>query len=317
MQHRAAGVANSLPAADALEEVKADEPEVEEALSKVAAELRGVLGELTGLREQLLTQRGVEVEDDDSEEGEEEKEEKDEGSDDEEADEPPRSSRKRQRAGGDEEWAAIEQSYAASQPFWHATVATWQRRAQLGGAAANKRKFKVVNQDIFDQVDASLQDRTRAMRKAHPVKGEVAVIGAGDGDSAAAAAAAASPASKVLEYEIFDDREFYHQQLKEFLESRGAGGADRAADALAVARKRRSKRSGVDPKASKGRKLRYDTHPKVRMSSSVASHQLSVISTPATFYSCCDPHNPHPSSCLPFTCRIHSPSVHHLRHSSS
>ena len=40
MQHRAAGVANSLPAADALEEVKTDEPEVEEALSKVAAELQ-------------------------------------------------------------------------------------------------------------------------------------------------------------------------------------------------------------------------------------------------------------------------------------
>lgn len=68
---------------------------------------------------------------------------------------------------------------------------------------------------------------------------------------------------KALEYEIFDDREFYHHQLKEFLESRGAGGADRAADALAVARKRRSKRTGVDPKASKGRKLRYDTHPKL------------------------------------------------------
>ena len=36
MQHRAAGVANSLPTADSLAEMKEEEPEVDEALSKVS-----------------------------------------------------------------------------------------------------------------------------------------------------------------------------------------------------------------------------------------------------------------------------------------
>ena len=81
-------------------------------------------------------------------------------------------------------------------------------------------------------------------------------------DTAAAVDAASGKSSEELNYEVFDDGEFYHQQLKDFLESNGDGG-DRAMSALEGARRRRSKRAGVDRRATKGRKLRYDVHSKL------------------------------------------------------
>ena len=130
---------------------------------------------------------------------------------------------------------------------------------------------------MFDQVAAALVDRPRTLRKVHPTLGDIKIISSAASDNGQAVS---GDATGQLEYELFDDREFYHHQLKEFLESRGEGTG--AADALALARRRRSKRTGVDPRASKGRKLRYDVHPKVR--NDLALRTESTRNNPPNWY---------------------------------
>ncbi|KAM0868244.1 hypothetical protein ACQ4PT_041454 [Festuca glaucescens] len=59
--------------------------------------------------------------------------------------------------------------------------------------------------------------------------------------------------------ELIDDSEFYHQLLKEFLES--CDGASESA--FYALRKKQQKRKLVDRRASKSRKIRYNVHEKL------------------------------------------------------
>lgn len=56
----------------------------------------------------------------------------------------------------------------------------------------------------------------------------------------------------------FDDTDFYHQLLKDVLDSQGGGS-----DWMDVQRQKKAKKK-VDTKASKGRKIRYEVHEKLQ-----------------------------------------------------
>ncbi|KAK1232724.1 rRNA-processing protein bfr2 [Marasmius sp. AFHP31] len=60
--------------------------------------------------------------------------------------------------------------------------------------------------------------------------------------------------------DLFDDTDFYQQLLRDVIDSRDASGAS---DWM-VAQKERKAKKKVDTKASKGRKLRYEVHEKLR-----------------------------------------------------
>jgi protein AATF/BFR2 len=66
--------------------------------------------------------------------------------------------------------------------------------------------------------------------------------------------------SDPVDTEVLDDRELYQHLLKEFVEAGAAGSSS----ALASGRLRQRKRRRVDTRASKGRKLRYEPHPKLQ-----------------------------------------------------
>jgi protein AATF/BFR2 len=67
--------------------------------------------------------------------------------------------------------------------------------------------------------------------------------------------------SDPVDTEVLDDRELYQHLLKEFVEGGAAGSS---AVASARLRQRQRKRRRVDTRASKGRKLRYEPHPKLQ-----------------------------------------------------
>lgn len=63
--------------------------------------------------------------------------------------------------------------------------------------------------------------------------------------------------------EVFDDLDFYQQLLRDVIKTRGGDGGEQ--DWMAQQRERKAKRKlKVDTKASKGRKLRYEVHPKLQ-----------------------------------------------------
>jgi hypothetical protein len=101
----------------------------------------------------------------------------------------------------------------------------------------------VVNRGLFEQAAAAAADTARSLKRVHPSSVPTSVHGP-------------------MDLVVLDDGDFYHQQLRHFLESRGGAGGvggERTETAMAIAaanRKRRVKKTGVDTKASKGRKIR-------------------------------------------------------------
>jgi protein AATF/BFR2 len=137
-------------------------------------------------------------------------------------------------------WASCEAESAWALPQYQSVLNQYSRQVEGG---AKMKKLKVVNQDVLVQVDAVLADPERIRRKAHPVKDVVSSTCQAD----------------VLDMSMYDDREFYQQLLKEYIES-GKGGAGVEAGALKLRRKRKL----VNRRASKGRVIQYATIPKLQ-----------------------------------------------------
>ncbi|EEB91876.1 hypothetical protein MPER_09697, partial [Moniliophthora perniciosa FA553] len=108
-------------------------------------------------------------------------------------------------------------------------------RQQIKGAV------QLIDEHLIDQV--KLLSRTRVWRG----KGERLGVSPSDGD-------------EKQDMEIFDDTDFYQQLLRDVIDSRDASGATN----WMVAQKERREKKKVDTKASKGRKIRYEVHDKLR-----------------------------------------------------
>ncbi|KDO24005.1 hypothetical protein SPRG_10701 [Saprolegnia parasitica CBS 223.65] len=136
-------------------------------------------------------------------------------------------------------WQGCVDESAAALPQYQSILNKYARQAD--GVAA--KKFKAVNQDVLVQVDAVLADPQRIRRKAHP-----------------AAIADDTTDSEAVDDLQYDDREFYQQLLKEYIEN-GANGLDAS---LGASLKLKRKKKNVNRKASKGRVVKYTVMPKLQ-----------------------------------------------------
>eukprot|EP00752_Nemacystus_decipiens_P010108 g9009.t1 len=186
--------------------------------------------------------------------------------------------------GRDKE-ALAAREHGTCMVWWSAVLGRWHERTQLVDPSLQK-KFRVVNQGPWAQVTASLADRERANRRAFMTEAETQeflgrklakhlMTAQGDGDNHAEPASTADDeeageevlgrhrrkeGAEPLDLEVIDDRDLYQHLLKEFMDASGAAGKGHAA----VPVRRKSRKKTVDRKASKGRKIKYVTHPKMQ-----------------------------------------------------
>ncbi|KAI9907514.1 hypothetical protein PsorP6_003507 [Peronosclerospora sorghi] len=145
----------------------------------------------------------------------------------------------------DELWQDIVTGSQAMLPQYESILNMYTRKTDLAVGNKNNqaKKFKAVNQDILAQVESVLVDPQRVKRKAHaPLDVQESGVG---------------KTAEKLDEMMYDDTDFYHQLLKEFIESGGAGP-----DGF-IKRTHRKKKKNVNRKASKGRQVRYTVHPKL------------------------------------------------------
>ncbi|CAM9635717.1 unnamed protein product [Pylaiella littoralis] len=186
---------------------------------------------------------------------------------------------------GEDAEAVAAKEHGSCMGWWEGVLGRWHEKTQLVDPSLQK-KFKVVNQGPWAQVTASLADRDRANRRAFMTESETAdFLGRelgnrlkemkGDSKSESAGSPTADreeeneellgrerrkEGSDPLDLEVIDDRDLYQHLLKEFMDASGAAGSGYAA----VPVRRKSRKKNVDRKASKGRKIKYVTHPKMQ-----------------------------------------------------
>lgn len=136
----------------------------------------------------------------------------------------------------------------------------WYERTRFT-TAGTRKGMESFEQPPTVQIKQIMSDEKRLLRRTQLRRSHYPVIG----KTAAADADANERGSKEQDYdpEVFDDDDFYHQLLRELIDSKTGDSTD----SMTVTRKwleiqklRSRMKKKVDTRASKGRKLRFETH---------------------------------------------------------
>lgn len=183
----------------------------------------------------------------------------------------------RQRRGGEPAaWSTVDTRLQLALDWALGVADDWKERTRLD----SRRAFKVLDQSLRIQMQALAEaEPAKLRRRCTPPPGKHSVFGAaatslghpspeaaaGEGDLAGHGA---TDQEEAAAQDIFDDRDFYVQLLREMLAaggSSGSGGVGLAGDDAAELRAKlqgrraakRQKLADVERRASKGRKIRY------------------------------------------------------------
>ncbi|KAG6868416.1 hypothetical protein C0993_003360 [Termitomyces sp. T159_Od127] len=240
---KAVTAANRLPPPLALKE-QLELPECQEALNKLLREAAALSEELFQLQERLLkTNDSISP--------------------------PPR---KRRKLESDDDtpidyvqWledatcdaSAMEQTY---HPHLVQTLAKWSAKIQAVAPSvllpSNRGAFSSKNSQntktVLQLIDETLADHAKLVARTQIRRSKGARIGAPE---------ISDDEVSQEDPNVFDDTDFYQQMLRDVIESKGNGsGGD---DWMTIQKQKKAKKK-VDTKASKGRKLRYETHEKLQ-----------------------------------------------------
>ena len=173
-------------------------------------------------------------------------------------------------------WSAMQDSEARARPQRRATLQRWAERTtplapsagSRNGSFGGQRKLPTLLSALDTQLAGLNLERwvakSRVLRSCGPVGGSGGMGGRGGGGEG-----------------VYDDSGFYALLLRDLVDQRGGGGgangvssadgtggvgANRLAGAIPIPTNRdlRVRNPNVDRKASKGRKMRYEVHPKLQ-----------------------------------------------------
>lgn len=165
--------------------------------------------------------------------------------------------------------------FAAFQPYQNATLQKWHDKTRLTAGKSSKG-FGAFDRNILTQVEQVLGDKDRLVHRTQTQRSEYRILGKQEAPGLTAEVSAereeaelkANSHLKDVDEDVFDDDDFYHQLLRELIEHKTSVVDPN--DQLALGRqwlsiqKLRSKiRKKVDTKASKGRKVKFQTHTKL------------------------------------------------------
>lgn len=167
--------------------------------------------------------------------------------------------------------------FAAFQPYQNATLRKWHDKTRLTAGKSSKG-FGAFDRNILTQVEQVLMDSDRLVRRTQTQRSEYRILGKKETPTLtsevftegeeAERQLKANAHLKDVDEDIFDDDDFYHQLLRELIEHKTTAADPN--DQVAMGRqwltiqKLRSKiRKKVDTKASKGRKVKFQTHSKL------------------------------------------------------
>ncbi|CAO3650790.1 unnamed protein product [Cunninghamella echinulata] len=257
---KAIELSNQLPQNQQYKEIIENNNEVKEDVLKVRNELRDVIDELMNMRTSLLGENDAI-----------------------DMDEVSYNTRKRYLDDdGDEDndeeyikalWDDISQVNDVFVPFRNSTLEKWSNKVQAASSARLNKKFKAFDQNILTQIDNIMQDKEGLIKRTRLQRADYKILGkkkeeVKQNDKEESTNNKSNRYLDTYDEEIFDDNDFYQQQLRELIESRMVDTDDPIASGMrwAASKKQeiKKKKKNIDTKASKGRKLRFNVHEKIQ-----------------------------------------------------
>ncbi|XP_065502971.1 protein AATF isoform X2 [Caloenas nicobarica] len=172
----------------------------------------------------------------------------------------------------------IAKRYADFRTYRNKVLQKWHEKTKLASGKMGKG-FGAFERSILTQIDHIMMDKERLLRRTQTKRSVYTVLGKKEQESHPVPESLPEnsevlPQSdsnrhlKDIDEEIFDDDDFYHQLLREFIERKTTSldPNDQVAMGrqwLAIQKLRSKIKKKVDRKASKGRRIRYHVHSKL------------------------------------------------------
>ncbi|CAM9723430.1 unnamed protein product [Bubo scandiacus] len=172
----------------------------------------------------------------------------------------------------------IAKRYADFRTYRNNILQKWHDKTKLASGKMGKG-FGAFERSILTQIDHIMMDKERLLRRTQTKRSVYTVLGKQEQESNPVPESLPEnsevlPQSdsnrhlKDIDEEIFDDDDFYHQLLREFIERKTTSldPNDQVAMGrqwLAIQKLRSKIKKKVDRKASKGRRIRYHVHSKL------------------------------------------------------
>uniref|UniRef100_A0A8B9CPX6 Apoptosis antagonizing transcription factor n=1 Tax=Anser brachyrhynchus TaxID=132585 RepID=A0A8B9CPX6_9AVES len=172
----------------------------------------------------------------------------------------------------------LAKRYADFRTYRNSILQKWHEKTKLASGKMGKG-FGAFERSILTQIDHIMMDKERLLRRTQTKRSVYKVLGKKEQESHPVPESLPENSEvlpqtdsnrhlKDIDEEIFDDDDFYHQLLREFIERKTSSldPNDQVAMGrqwLAIQKLRSKIKKKVDRKASKGRKIRYHVHSKL------------------------------------------------------
>lgn len=136
-------------------------------------------------------------------------------------------------------WNFLEKDFAELEKQRKEVIEQWNTKLQVASGSGQTKAFKVLHQSVNAQIDQALMDEDKLIQRTQ---------GSGKAE------------------DVYDDTDFYQQMLREVMHGSHedlSSEIDPDLLQLADVARRKSAKSKVDRRASKGRKVRYTVHSKL------------------------------------------------------
>ncbi|XP_054742237.1 protein Aatf [Anastrepha obliqua] len=158
----------------------------------------------------------------------------------------------------------IDAHFQEFSTYRNAVLLKWDDRTKLltPGAGA-KKKSLTENYDIIRKIENTLQNRSLLVEKSQTLKNDVDGV---EENGTAENGDLETTQKHNRNVELYDDSDFYHQQLRELIEYKtntSVSASEITQQYVELQKLRQKMKKKVDTRASKGRKLRYTVHNKL------------------------------------------------------
>ncbi|XP_075149288.1 apoptosis antagonizing transcription factor [Haematobia irritans] len=155
----------------------------------------------------------------------------------------------------------MQDRFDSFRPYRNSVLLKWDDRTKLLQPGAGAKKKTIEEYDIIKKIDNTLMNKSMLIQKSQQLKNSQQLKSEQETEN--------QPNEDIenkLNANIYDDSDFYHQQLRELIEYKANSSGNMSEvtkQYLELQKLRQKMKKKVDTRASKGRKLRYVVHNKL------------------------------------------------------
>lgn len=108
----------------------------------------------------------------------------------------------------------LQEHHELFKPYRNETIRFWNERTKLASGKAAKSDFSAFDQPTLSQIEQIMADKNRLIERTQTKRSKYNVVGNPDS------------MNMDVDHEIFDDDDFYHKLLRDYIEKKSADVTD-------------------------------------------------------------------------------------------